>query len=90
MLYSGTSFDRLFAVYTAAAKTPFTRYNWLSTRLSIRFDNRVERTAKVCSSVLNEQPLIVQPVVQPGCTTGLTTGCIYDTITGCQTGFTTG
>ena len=26
--------------------------------------------------VLNEQPLFVQPVVKPGCTTGLTTGCI--------------
>jgi len=30
-------------------------------------------------SVLNEQPLFVQPVVKPGCTTGLATGCIHDT-----------
>jgi len=61
---------------------PFTRYNRLSTRLSNgfdnRFDNRVERTA-----------LFVQPVVKPGCTTRLTTGCIDDTAV-CQTGLTTG
>jgi len=31
------------------------------------------------TTVLNEQPLFVQPVVKPSCTTGLTTGCIYDT-----------
>ena len=31
------------------------------------------------TTVLNEQPLFVQPVVTPGCTTGLTTGCIHDT-----------
>ena len=45
------------------------------------------------TTVLNEQPLFVQPVVMPGCTTGLTTGCIHDTAvcqTGCQTGLTTG
>jgi len=44
-------------------------------------------------TVLNEQPLFVQPVVKPGCTTGLTAGCIHDTAgceTGCQTGLTTG
>jgi len=35
------------------------------------------------TTVLNEQPLFVQPVVKPGYTTGLTTGCIHDT-TGCQ------
>ena len=29
--------------------------------------------------MLNEQPLFVQPPVKPGCTTGLTTGCIHDT-----------
>jgi len=46
--------------------------------------NRVERTATVCSTGLNEQPLFVQPVVKPGCTTGLTTGCIHDTAS-CQT-----
>jgi len=40
------------------------------------------------TTVLKEQPLFVQPVVKPGCTTGLTTGCIHDT-TGCQTGLTT-
>jgi len=28
------------------------------------------------STVLNEQLLFVQPVVKPGCTTGLTAGCI--------------
>jgi len=57
-----------------------------------RFDNRVERTATVRLTVLNEQPLFVQPVVKPGCTIGLTTGCIHDTAgcqTGCQTGMTT-
>ena len=35
----------------------------------------------------------IQPVVKPGCTTVLTTGCIHDTAgcqTGCQTGLTTG
>jgi len=57
--------------------------------LSNRFDNRVERTATVPSTGLNEQPLFVQLVVKPGCTTGLTTGCIHDTA-GCQTGLTTG
>jgi len=44
-------------------------------------------------TVLNEQLLFIQPVVKPGCTTGLTTGCIHDTAvcqTGCQTGLTTG
>jgi len=58
--------------------TPFTRYNRLSTGLI---------------TVLNEQPLFVQPVVKPGCTTGLTIGCIHDTAgcqTGCQMGLTTG
>jgi len=44
---------------------PFTRYNRLSNRLT---------------TVLNEQPLFVQPVVKTGCTTGfvtgLKTGCI--------------
>ena len=49
------------------------------------------------TTVFNKQPLFVQPVVKPGCTTvlttGLTTGCIHDTAgcqTGCQTGLTTG
>jgi len=44
-------------------------------------------------TVLNEQPLFVQPVVKPGCTTGFTTGYIHDTAvcqTGCQMGLTTG
>jgi len=43
-----------------------------------QFDNRVEWTATVHLTVLNEQPLWVQPVVKLGCTTGLTTGCIYN------------
>jgi len=45
------------------------------------------------TTVLNEQPLFVQPVVKPGCATGMTTGCIQDTAvcqTGCQTELTTG
>jgi len=45
------------------------------------------------TTVLNEQPLFVQPVVKSGCTTGLTTGCIHDTAgcqAGCQRGLTTG
>jgi len=40
------------------------------------------------TTVLNEQPLFVQPVVKPSCTIGLITSCIHDT-TGCQTGLTT-
>jgi len=39
------------------------------------------------TTVLNEQPLFVQPVVKPGCTTGLTTDCIHDTAV-CQTTLT--
>ena len=42
--------------------------NRLSNRLYNRFDNW-----------LNKQPVFVQPAVKPGCTTGLTTGCIHDT-----------
>ena len=49
------------------SNTPFTRYN----RLSIRLSNGL-------TTVLNEQPLFVQPVVKPACTTGLTIGCIHD------------
>jgi len=64
--------------------TPFTRYNQLSNRLYNLFDNCVERTATVRSTGLNEQPLFVQPVVKPGCTTSLTTGCMHDTA-GCLT-----
>jgi len=41
------------------------------------------------TTMLKEQPLFVQPVIKPGCTTGLTTGCIHDT-TGCQNSLTTG
>ena len=44
------------------------------------------------TTVLNEQPLFVELVVKPGCTTGLTTGCIQDTAGcqyGCQMGLTT-
>jgi len=66
-------------------KGGFTRYNQLSNRLYNRCDNHVERTATVHSTVLNAQPLFVQPVVKPRCTTGLKTGCIHDTA-GCQTG----
>jgi len=44
------------------------------------------------TTVLNQQHCsfnrVEQPVVKPGCTTGLTTGCIHDT-TGCQTDLTT-
>jgi len=68
--------------------TVYTLYN--------RFDNRLYRVKKHptgcqigLTTVLNEQPLFVQPVIKPGCTTGFTTGCIHDTV-GCQTGFTTG
>jgi len=75
------------------------RYNWLSYRFCNRFDNPLYRVNKhptscqtgwldVCTTgltaVLNEQPLFVQPVVKPGCTTDLSTGCIHDTA-GCQT-----
>jgi len=86
------------------SNTPFTRYNRLWNRLYNRFDNQLYRVNKHPSgcetgsqtgltTVLNEQPLFVQPVVKPRCTTGLTTGCIHDTAvcqTGCQTGLTTG
>ena len=81
--------------------TPFTRYNRLSNRrLYNRFDNRLYRVNKHptgcqtgLTTVLNEQPLFVQPIIKLGCTTGLTTGCIHDTAScqnGCQTGLTTG
>jgi len=81
--------------------TPCTRYNRLSNRLYNCIDNRLYRVNKhptgcqtgLGTTVLNEQPLFVQPVVKPGCTTGSTTGCIHDTAgcqTGCQTGLTTG
>jgi len=70
------------------------------TGLYNRFDNRVEWTATVRSTVVKpglttvlNQQLFVQPVVKLGCTTVLTTGCIHDTAgcqTGCQTGWTTG
>jgi len=45
------------------------------------------------TTLLNEQPLFIQPVVKPGCTTCLTTICIHDTAicqTGCQMDLTTG
>jgi len=44
------------------------------------------------TTVLNEQPLFVQPVVKPGCATQFDIRlnvCIHDT-TGCLTGLTTG
>ena len=49
----------------------------------------IQPVVKPVVNVLNEQPLFVQPVIKPGCTTGLTTGCILDTV-GCQSGLTTG
>ena len=64
------------------------------------FDNRLDVSLQNTAScqtgsqtslttVLNEQPLFIQPVVKLGCTTCMTTGCIHDTA-GCQTGLTTG
>jgi len=70
-------------IITTSAYTPFTRYNRLY---------RVNKHPTGWTTVLNEQPLFVQPVVKPGCTTGLTTGCIHDTAvcqTSCQMGLTT-
>ena len=80
--------------------------NWFDNRLNVRihdtagcqtgcpfenrFDNRLERTATVHSTMLNEQRLFIQPVVKLGCKTSLTTGCIHDTAvcqSGCQTAF---
>ena len=58
--------------------------NTLSNVVKRLDDNRVERTATVRSTVCQ---------TKPGCTTGLTTGCIYYTAccqTGCQMGLTTG
>jgi len=88
-LYVTSISCRLYPVYTIQPVVkPVVFDNW--------FDNRVEGTATVRSTALNEQPLLVKP----GCTTttGLTTGCIHDTRcihdtvscqTGCQTGLTT-
>jgi len=59
-LLSSTTFHDL--------NTPFTRYNRLSNPLYNRFDNHVEQTATVRSTVMNEQPLFVQPVVKPSLT----------------------
>jgi len=59
-------------------------YNWFANRLY-----RENKHTTSLTTVLNEQPLFIQPVVKPGYTTGLTTGCIHDTA-GCQTGLTTG
>jgi len=39
------------------------------------------------TTVLNEQPLFVQPVVKLGCTTGLTTGCMYTWYSWLSNGF---
>jgi len=73
-------------------------YRVKSNRLSNRFDNWLDvclhdtagcQTGSTTglttglTTVLNEQPLFVQAVVKPSCTTGFTTGCIHD-ITGCQ------
>jgi len=72
--------------------TPFTWYNRLSNRIDIRLyrvKKHPTRLTTRLTTMLNEQPLFVQPVVKPGCTTSLITGCIHDT-TGCQTGLRTG
>jgi len=81
--------------------TPFTRYNRLYNQFDnqlyrvnkhpsgYRLDVCLHDTAgrqNGFTTVLNDQPLFVQPVVKPGCTTGLTTCCIHDT-TGCQSDF---
>jgi len=65
---------------------------------------RVNKHPTGLTTVLNEQ-LFVQPVVKPGCTTRLTTGCRYSRLsnridnrlnvyihdtTGCETGLETG
>ena len=82
----------LYPVYTIQPPTGCQTGN---NRLYNRFDNQLYRVNKHPTSchtglttVLNEQSLFIQPVVKPGCTTGLTTGCIHDTA-GCQTGLTT-
>jgi len=51
-----TRYSYLYPIYTIQL---------VVSRLYNRFDNRVERTATVRSTVLNEQPLFVQPVVKP-------------------------
>jgi len=62
--------------HTHSPRSIFTRYSRLSIRSGL-------------TTVLNEQPLFVQPAVKPNCTTGLRTGCIHDTAS-CQTGCITG
>jgi len=77
--------------------TPFTRCNRFDDQLYCVNKHPTGNWLDVClhdtaghqnclTIVLNDQPLFVQPVVKPGCTTGLTTCCIHDT-TGCQTDF---
>ena len=68
--------------------------------VSCTVDNRLCRVNKYPTNIqpvvkqpVWQPPLFVQPVVKPGRTTRLTTGCIHDTAvcqTGCQTGLTTG
>jgi len=73
--------QRHLSVHEQLSYTPFTRCNRLSNLFDNRFDNRVERTVAVRSTGLNEvneQPLFIQPVVKPGYTGSLTTGCIHD------------
>jgi len=67
--------------------TPFTRYNQLYSQFDNRMDVCLQDTAGCQTGctigltiVLNEQPLFVQPVIKPGCTTRLTTGGIHDTV----------
>jgi len=88
---------RLMRQYTAVQRTGiFSTLLWKSTQLNTSFTryNRLSiQLSSGLTTVLNEQPLFVQPVVKLGCTTGFTTGCIHDTAgcqTGCQTRLTTG
>ena len=58
-----------------------------SNRLSNRFNNRLDvclhDTAScetALTTMLNEQPVFIQPVIKPGCTTSLTTSCLVSCI----------
>ena len=57
----------------ASYKGPFARYNRLSNPLSNRFENRLYRVYKHSTVVWQTAVSCIQPVVKPGCTTGLTT-----------------
>ena len=81
----------LYPVYTIQpVVNPVVQPVWQSAVSCKQTSNRLSRGCQTglttgLKIVLNEQPLFVQPVVKPGWTTGLTTGCIHDTA-GCQTG----